>query len=48
MNWSGSQKGEGFEYHLLAIAIAAVLIGTGGGRFSADRLIISAVPPGKP
>src|SRR5207244_3879569 len=22
MNWSGQQKGEGFEYHLLAIAVA--------------------------
>ena len=22
MNWTGQQKGEGFEYHLLAIAIA--------------------------
>src|SRR5262249_20520759 len=24
MNWYGNQKGEGFEYHLLAIAAAAV------------------------
>src|SRR5947209_14299175 len=26
MNWSGNQKGEGFEYHLLAIAISVFLM----------------------
>src|SRR5512139_2449416 len=26
MNWDGKQAGEGFEYHLLAIAIALALI----------------------
>src|SRR5664279_915916 len=25
MNWTGQQKGEGFEYHLLAIALAIVV-----------------------
>ena len=39
MNWSGAQKGEGIEYHLLAAGIALVLILAGGGRFSADRAI---------
>lgn len=39
MNWTGAQTGEGFEYHLLAIAIAAVLVIGGGGRFSVDRAI---------
>ncbi|MFL6245806.1 MAG: DoxX family protein [Thermoanaerobaculia bacterium] len=39
MNWSGQQKGEGIEYHMLAIGIAvAVMIG-GAGRFSVDRAI---------
>ena len=39
MNWSGQQKGEGFEYHVLAMAISvAVLIG-GGGAFSVDRAL---------
>ena len=39
MNWYGNQKGEGFEYHLLAIAIAVALMIKGGGRFSVDRAI---------
>ena len=39
MNWSGTQGGEGFEYHLLAGAIALVLVIGGGGRWSADRAI---------
>ena len=40
MNWSGQQLGEGFEYHLLAIGIAAALIVTGGGRWSVDRTVM--------
>ena len=39
MNWFGNQAGEGFEYHLLAIAIAIALMFKGGGRWSLDRLI---------
>jgi putative oxidoreductase len=39
MNWSGKQAGEGFEFHLLAIAIALALMLKGGGRWSIDRLI---------
>ena len=36
MNWSGAQAGEGFEYHLLVIAMALALLVSGGGSFSAD------------
>jgi len=36
MNWAGNQKGEGFEYHLLVIAMAAVLVWRGSGAWSAD------------
>jgi putative oxidoreductase len=36
MNWFGTQKGEGFEYHLLTIAMAAALLLRGAGAFSAD------------
>ncbi|MFY9905242.1 MAG: DoxX family protein [Terriglobales bacterium] len=39
MNWYGTQKGEGFEYHLLAIAIAAALLLRGAGAFSVDRAL---------
>jgi len=39
MNWFGNQKGEGFEYHLLAIGIAIVLIIRGGGKWAADAVI---------
>lgn len=39
MNWMGTQKGEGFEYHLLVIAITIALMIRGGGRWSVDGLI---------
>lgn len=39
MNWYGGQKGEGFEFHLLATAIALTLVIAGGGILSIDRLI---------
>ena len=37
MNWFGTQKGEGFEYHLLVTAVAAALLLRGSGAFSLDR-----------
>src|ERR1700756_2835891 len=42
MNWTGTQKGEGFEYHLLVLAIPAFLMTGGAGAFSADRAIMTA------
>ncbi|HTF99082.1 MAG TPA: DoxX family protein [Nitrospirota bacterium] len=39
MNWFDNQKGEGFEYHLLVIAIAVVLMMRGGGALSLDRAL---------
>lgn len=39
MNWAGNQKGEGFEYHLLAIALAAAIIIKGSGALSLDWLL---------
>ena len=39
MNWMGNQKGEGFEYHLLAIALCIVTMIKGAGAASIDRLI---------
>lgn len=43
MNWFGNQKGEGFEYHLLVIAIALALVIRGGGKWSVDRIIAERV-----
>jgi putative oxidoreductase len=37
MNWTGEKKGHGVEYHLLAIALALVVIIKGAGAFSLDR-----------
>lgn len=39
MNWFGEQAGEGYEYHLLAGAMALLLLIKGGGAFSVDRAI---------
>jgi putative oxidoreductase len=42
MNWFGNQRGEGFEYHLLARGLAIALMIGGGGAWSLDALIASA------
>jgi len=41
MNWFGTLAAgqEGFEYHLLVLALCAVVIATGSGRLSLDRII---------
>jgi putative oxidoreductase len=39
MNWFGQNMGEGFEYHLLALGLALIVIVKGAGRFSIDRLL---------
>lgn len=39
MNWTGNQAGEGFEYHLLALGLVAVLLIKGSGIWSIDRYI---------
>jgi len=44
MNWSGAQKGEGFEYHLLVLALTAFLMIRGAGAFSVDRALTTAKP----
>ena len=36
MNWWGTQSGEGYEFHLLAIAIGIALVINGGGAISLD------------
>jgi putative oxidoreductase len=44
MNWDGMQKGEGFEYHLLVLAMTAFLMIRGAGAFSVDRALAVAKP----
>jgi putative oxidoreductase len=39
MNWYGNQKGEGFEYHLLAIGLALIVLIHGGGKASLDSVM---------
>jgi putative oxidoreductase len=46
MNWTGAQKGEGFEYHLLVLAIAAFLMVKGAGAFSLDRVLTVSASSG--
>ena len=46
MNWSGTQKGEGFEYHLLTLAVTTFLMIRGAGAFSVDRALTVAEPAG--
>jgi putative oxidoreductase len=45
MNWSGSMPAgrEGFEFHILAIAMALALVISGGGRLSIDREIAAGM-----
>lgn len=36
MNWFGGNAGEGYEYHILAVGLALVVLIKGGGRWSVD------------
>ena len=36
-NWSGTQKGEGYEYHVLVLVISLVIMIRGSGALSIDR-----------
>ena len=42
MNWTGTQKGEGFEFHLLVLAIVSFLMIRGAGAFSVDHALSRA------
>ena len=45
MNWTGRQAGEGFEYHLLVIAISLAVVVRGSGAFSADLALTQNLAP---
>jgi len=44
MNWAGTQKGEGFEYHILALGLVIALLIKGGGALSIDGAITRQRP----
>jgi putative oxidoreductase len=44
MNWSGTNAGEGFEYHVLVLAMCLMLFISGGGPLSIDRKILKQIP----
>jgi putative oxidoreductase len=46
MNWQSNQRGEGFEFHLLVLAITTLLMVRGAGALSLDRLIESRLSGG--
>ena len=39
MNWAGNQKGEGFEFHILAVGLALYVMIYGSGMASIDLAI---------
>ena len=41
MNWSGAQGGEGYEFHLLVIALSIVVGLNGAGAYSLDAYLKS-------
>jgi putative oxidoreductase len=42
MNWHGTQKGEGYEYHLFTIALCVLIMVKGAGALSVDRVLTKA------
>ena len=43
MNWAGNQKGEGFEYHLLVLAMPGAIMIVGSGALSIDLALTRRV-----
>lgn len=46
MNWTNAQAGEGFEFHLLALALLLPVMFRGGGAASVDRSLSQAMSRG--
>ena len=46
MNWTGRAAHEGFEYHLLALALILGIAVRGGGAWSVDRAIAARTSAG--
>ena len=45
MNWFGAQQGEGFEFHLLALALSVPLMLWGGGSYAVDSAVQARIAP---
>jgi putative oxidoreductase len=45
INWFGDKQGHGVEYHLLAVALALVIIVHGAGAFSLDQILSRRLAP---
>ena len=48
MNWTGMQAGEGFEYHILLVALTVPVIVRGAGAWSVDRWIAERLASHRP
>ena len=40
MNWYGNKAGEGFEFHLLVLGMAAALAVAGAGKYAVDSYLL--------
>jgi putative oxidoreductase len=47
MNWAGNQRGEGYEFHLLVLAIAVQLMVRGAGAWSLDGALDARLGGGR-
>jgi putative oxidoreductase len=43
LNWSGDHEDHGYEYHLLALALAIVVVMRGSGALSLDHFLFTAM-----
>jgi len=41
MNWFGTQKGEGYEYFILALGLSSLLMISGAGKYSLDSALLT-------
>jgi putative oxidoreductase len=47
MNWTGAKAGEGFEFHLFALAISIAVMIRGAGELSMDRVLERSITGGR-
>jgi putative oxidoreductase len=47
MNWTGTRAGEGFEFHLLALALGLAVLIKGAGAFSVDYALSRPAETGR-